>query len=596
MSDLLVSNIRKARHFRLGPLRRGRLKRTPYVIGFDTEAENGRPFMIQFSLPDESEEQAHLFRVKPRKHEALRVFMDVIHNVCTSRHREYLVFGFNLTYEFTQLFGDVPPWLALESDWELVYHWNEIPNDPITDYLIKVANNKRHFLRIRNTRTHVTISVYDAASFFPTSLDKAAKAIGIEGKTEKRTVFTRRAARSKTFQEYARRDAFITRRLGEQIVAWHEQYDVRTCISAPHFAASVFRRRYLTDVIPTAKPEELEQYGLYAYHGGKNGYYRDRPMEISDVYNLDIRSAYPEAMRQLPNIESASWDRIEGYEPNSHAVYRVKGEYDPCLFRGLQTIGGSWRVPAGPVETYITGYELDEIIRRGEFRIIECDGYAMHGESGGPLTDYVNEFYEQKRTANDPTIRLLAKLFLNSLYGKFFQKVPIDHEVEWEIGMDESGHSVIRNLYPDEWRAGGLYHPPIAALITGYVRAKIHRLEHSYDSIMTSTDGLFAMSPPPDAAVGNDLGMLDVARGSLRIWRERLYVFTSEHGQVKDARHGFRSSVSVLNTIPLEPGVYEYDGQQVVTLALATKMLNGRMYRPGEFARLPFVLDLRNAS
>jgi hypothetical protein len=593
VSALIAGRIWKDRHFRIEPIRAGRLKRKPYVIGFDSEAEHGRPFMFQFSLPDESEQEAHLLSIGRGKFAGLNAFMDVIHNVCMRRDREYIVFGFNLTYEFTQLFRDVEPFIRLADAFIIPYTYNM--DGQWADYTIRVFNNKRHYASIRNDRTHVVVRLLDAASFFPTSLDKAAHSIGITGKLDK-PIFTRRQARTKAFREYARRDAYITRLLGEQIIRWHEQYDVRTCISAPHFASSVFRRKFLQARIPLARPRELEQYGLYSYHGGKNGYYHDGPTELPNVYNYDIRSAYPEAMRQLPDPEQAEWQRVDDYQPGGHGVYRIVGEYRRCKFRGMQTLDGSWNTPSGIVDAaYLTSYEIDAMLQRGELVIHHADGWRIDPDSpsGGPLAAYVDMFFEQKRNATDDTLRLLAKLLLNSLYGKFFQKVPLgdvgigiiqaDGELGWHLSNPEQSH---------DYKAGGLYHPPIASLITGFVRAKIHGLEHRYDAIMTSTDGLFAFASPDPSVIGTDLGMLDVTRGRLQIWRERLYVFDGDDGKRKYALHGFRGSVDDLLRIPLTRGRFDYSGQQVVTLALSTRRLNGVRYDPGTFAQLPFVLDL----
>jgi hypothetical protein len=604
MSELRAERIWRRDHFRIAPLRAGRLKREPYIIGFDSEAENGIPFMLQFDFPDRPTLLAH---VKRRKHEALRVFMEVVHRVCTSRRREYLIYGFNLTYEFTQLFHDLEPFVRLADDFMVPYVYNDAdPSIPPHVYQIRAANNKRHFLTIRNMKTQRAVKVYDAASFFPSSLENAARSIGIPGKLGKPPVFTRRQARTKLFREYAARDAVIARGLGEQIVAWHEQYDVRTCISAPHFAASVFRRRFMTAEIPLAKPRELEQYGLYSYHGGKNGYYRDGPHAIENVYNYDIRSAYPEAMRQLPNVEQAQWSRVVGYRPASHGVWRIVADYRRCTFRGMQTVSGSWGVPSGRVApAFLTTYEIDAMLRRDEITIHDAEGWVMEGPPGGPLVAYVDEFYEQKRTATDDTLRLLAKLLLNSLYGKFFQKTALgdagigvilpNGELEWQISDPDVDF---------DYKAGGLYHPPIASLITGFVRARMHGLEHKYDAIMTSTDGLFATKAPDPADIGPALGMLDAKAGRLRIWRERLYIFDAGSHGVEDcgaratctdhkvALHGFRGSASELAAVPLTRGIYNYAAQQVVTLALSTRLLNGVQYDPGTFARLPFLLDL----
>ncbi len=108
MSDYLEARIRKPKRFRLTPLHRGRSKsRTPIVIGFDTESEKARPFLLQFSFPDEPIENTLLVPVSARgKHAALRLFLRVLHEHCWKRKFEYLVYGFHLAYEWTQLFGD----------------------------------------------------------------------------------------------------------------------------------------------------------------------------------------------------------------------------------------------------------------------------------------------------------------------------------------------------------------------------------------------------------------------------------------------------------------------------------------------------------
>ena len=594
MSVHRAERIHKDSRFRIAPLNVGRSpNRKPFIVGFDSEAEDGIPFMFQFSLPNTAESDCILMAVAPGLHKGLHTFMTAIHRIAIARTREYIIFGFNLTYEFTQLFHDIEPMVRLVEDFTIPYIY-DATDETQHHYTIRVANEKRHFVTIRNDETHVTIKLYDAASYFPTSLDRAAKSVGIESKLDKPPTFTRADSGSETFRAYAARDAFITRRLGEQIMTWHEQYDVRTCISAPHFASSVFRRQFLTATIPLAEPVELEQYGLASYHGGKNGYYRGGPTAIPDVFNYDIRSAYPEAMRQLPDPTQSEWETTSNYRMGSHGIWRISGDYQPCTFGGMQTLDGSWNVQPGPfVDAFVTGYEIDRMLAHGEISIRDADGWIMAGPSGGPLVEYVDQFYEQKRTATDPTLKLLAKLLLNSLYGKFFQKVAIGRTGTLRLHRDGSMEWTTTDPdQPYDYVAGGLYHPPIASLITGFVRAKIHGLEHKYDAIMTSTDGLFATRPPDPTDIGDRLGSLDVTAGRLRIWRERLYIFDSHDGEQKYALHGFRGKVGDLEAIPLAPGQYEYDAQQVITLALSTRRLNGVQYAPGTFARLPFMLDL----
>jgi hypothetical protein len=265
----------------------------------------------------------------------------------------------------------------------------------------------------------------------------------------------------------------------------------------------------------------------------------------------------------------------------------------------------AWHETGDISDAWTTSYELDAAIAEGEIEVTRCVGWIMRGDPGGPLTAYVDRFFEQKRTAIGAA-RNAAKLFLNSLYGKFFQKVPLGIIGYYDAdNLDDDGHVQLVQTDPTalfDYQAGGLYHPPIASLITGFVRAKIHRLEHKYEAIMTSTDGFFAMGKPDPADIGKQLGGLTVERGHLSIWRERLYDFRPRgNGKAKYALHGFRGKLDDLRKIPIRAGKFEYWATQVITNKLSLKAFRGHngeriQYRPGTFATLPFTLDLTAAS
>lgn len=593
MSDYLAERIEKPKSFQIAPLRSGHGKRFKYVIGFDSEADTrtGRPMLFQFSLPEDRDENDVLLFPVPDgvRHAGLRVLLEFVRDHCTRKDTEYLIYGWNLSYEFTQIFHDVSDESKRAGDVTITTDGSVIG----TPFKLRVFNDKRHLMTITNQRTKRQVRVLDGMSFFKTSLDNAARMLGLGEKyhddTLDRSAFTRDDLENETFLRYARTDAFITRLVGDYIARMHVEYDVSTCISAPHFAGKVFKRRYLRRRI-TPVPLQLEQAGLWSYHGGKNGFYLSDPTELQDVYQYDITSAYPEAMRQLPNIEAGKWESVRDYQPGRHAIYRATLDYRSCAYRGMQTHDGSWPESGYIEDICLTSYELDAMIARGECRILACTGWELVGEPGGPLVEYVDEFFNMKATTTGP-MRETAKLFLNSLYGKFFQKVALG-KVGW-LDLDAGEWISTDPSVPYDWRAGGLYHPPIASLITGYVRAKIHGLEHKYGSLMTSTDGIFGTIEPDPADLGKHLGGLTVQRGALKIWRERLYIFRPHDASApKWAAHGFRAGMDALDRIPLARGEYEYTGRQMVTLKLSTLGLGGERHEPGEFVELPYRLTI----
>lgn len=549
---------------------------------------------FQFSLPDKSEDETLLLEIPPKPFAGLRAYIDFLDWYCYDPGLEYLIYGWNVAYELTQLFRDLPPYARAESELSLQYR----------KWQIDIKNDKRQIVEFRRhdpnrdcevgcTKHPLMVRFLDGMAFYKTSLDQAARMLGLGEKYKDdsvdRRLFTRKDIPDPKFQKYARRDAYITRLIGVYIQDQHRSNNVPTCISAPHFAATVFKTQFLKYGISAPDPQ-LEQAGLFSYHGGKNGWYLDEPTELPCVYNYDITSAYPEAMVALPDVEASSWKPVTWYEPKQHGLYCVTMEYNCCRYRGMQNHDGSWTESGLVSNVWITSYELDSILARQEANLHSVTGYVLLGPSGGPLTDYVNKYFEIKRTQSGPA-RETAKLLLNSLYGKFFQKQPVGsvghYDLDRECWIDTNGKN--RDY---DYEAGGLYHPPIASLITGYVRAKIHGLEHKYESLMTSTDGLFGTVEPDLSELGKSLGQLTAERGRLRIWRERLYIFDGDSGKRKAALHGFHSTIGTLETIPLARGNYVYEGTQAITLKMSVRDQRGIGHEAGEFVTLPYTLRL----
>jgi hypothetical protein len=543
-----------------------------------------------------AEEATLIQEVPATKHAGLACFLDFLEEYCCDPTIEYLIYAWNTAYELTQLFHDLPREVINESEWTL----SNVRTDTIRyGWTIQVDNEKRQIVTFRKGK--ISVAFLDGTAFYKTSLDKAAKMLGLGEKyalaSLDRSDFTRRDLLDSEFIRYAKRDAYITRLIGEYIQKQHNSFSIRTCISAPHFAATVFKSHFLSTGL-TCPATDIEQAGLYSYHGGKNGYYLTGPGEFPTIYNYDITSAYPEAMRQLPDIELGEWKTTDHYKPGEHALYLVTLRYRKCKYGGIQTHDGPW-ADTGSVQLWTTGYELDEVLSQGEASIVRCSGYLFQGPVGGALSNYVDKFFAIKATTTGPE-RETAKLLLNSLYGKFFQKQPIGSVGSYDLDTQDWIVSDRDNQQYD-YEAGGLYNPPVASLITGYVRAKIHRLEHRYESVMTSTDGLFGINPPSGRDVGNALGQLTVKRGKLRIWRERLYIFDPIDGEQKFALHGFHGHVSCsrpgclighLVDIPLATGEYEYKGNQMITLKMSTRDHRAQSYSPGQFVLMPFTLRI----
>ncbi len=91
-----------------------------------------------------------------------------------------------------------------------------------------------------------------------------------------------------------------------------------------------------------------------------------------------------------------------------------------------------------------------------------------------------------------------------------------------------------------------MFDPAVASLITGFVRAKIHGLEHRYRALHTATDGFITKKLPFKKDLGEGIGQLKASpRGNVLILRNKLYLFfDAKSGKLlKAGLHGFQTTL-----------------------------------------------------
>jgi hypothetical protein len=301
----------------------------------------------------------------------------------------------------------------------------------------------------------------------------------------------------------------------------------------------------------------LLEASLLAYHGGKIGLHVP-PGVYEAVAELDIVSAYPHAMRCLPPLTAGCWERVNELVAGAAGIYRVSGVVRArCPYGLFYPIAGSPLVRSGTFDTWVTGWELEEAVPEIELHAVR-DGYVWVPAAGAeaPFADYVDYFFSLKTTTPKTDPRYATyKLLMNALYGKSIQ-----------ITIRTS-----RTTGEEEAVGGPLFNPFWAAQITGHTRARLHRLEHQYHALHSSTDSI--MTRARDIPTGSRLGDLDEqARGRWLVLRPRLHFLVDDNGEVrKTALHAFRgkTAAALLAWVLGGGGRYQAD----------------RMVRPREAAR-----------
>lgn len=268
----------------------------------------------------------------------------------------------------------------------------------------------------------------------------------------------------------------------------------------------------------------------------------------------DIKSAYPYAMlheHASGRDFSFSSDK-RSILPQSFVVVQGTG----CCFLRRTDEGNRY---GGDGQFHVTGWEYLEAIRTGNFRGKVV--YVETPEQTINFTSYVNHFFDEKaacEASGDKAGRLIAKIMLNSLYGKFAQRNdrfrdyflwpdsprhPIPDGFEIEAQYDEFKLIVISKPSPHR----GLYNVATAASITGFVRAMLMKAIHETDPYYCDTDSVLVdsdkvpSSSMPDGSLGS-WGM-EVRGDLLAIAGKKLYalrLLASECANLEDAtRRGY---------------------------------------------------------
>lgn len=200
----------------------------------------------------------------------------------------------------------------------------------------------------------------------------------------------------------------------------------------------------LKHYFPISIEEDKEARDLHLYQGGKcfvNPYYVNK--EMHDVYKYDVNSMYPNQMRNMtyPVGEYTKLDKLPKklrkdkiYILNISNIYgTLKEDMIPVWY---DTLTGDYVPVINEVEERLIWLEeLEEYKKWYVFSrikinyVLEFSAFLSIGSRS-----YVDLFYDIKKNSKG-AIRNGAKLFLNSAYGKWAQRVEMQ-KCEYVLGED----------------------------------------------------------------------------------------------------------------------------------------------------------------
>lgn len=365
-------------------------------------------------------------------------------------------------------------------------------------YSIQYVPRKHLSVRLKGADRGTTVTIHDTRSFFQCSFVKALKTYGV-GDTETVTNIERMKKERARFRfpddapEIIRYCQLECALLADLTAELRDRFTAARLSPWPYegpgpVAGTVLQAHGFRDSRELV-PDWVADLATQAYYGGRFETLAHGTI-AENVWEYDIRSAYPYAMTQLPCLKHGTWGYStvdEGRFANPSGSLWV-GHVRWDTFDSQEPMGVG---EAGPLPwRYDDGGIMFPAQGRGVYWSVEVPPYAV---IDGPVAIYrpecdcrpfawVPEMYQRRREmeAEVKGSGLPLKLVLNSLYGKFAQR----------IGK------------------APYFNPVWSGLITALTRAMVYQVyrNHPGKVVMFATDAVFVTEPCPELDQGSELG------------------------------------------------------------------------------------------
>lgn len=261
-------------------------------------------------------------------------------------------------------------------------------------------------------------------------------------------------------------------------------------------AFNSYRHRFMYHPIYIPGDKQESQLARESYHGGRTECFRNGEYTDGLYYKLDVNSMYPYVMHTF-NYPT----NFDGYYeyPDKTQVQKMLSTH--CIVADVRVSvrlpyfvyrqNGRNVYPVGFFRTVLTTNELLLAFENGWIeQLYACSVYRKRDI----FTDYVDFFYHVKIDAEQQgqaLLRAFAKLYLNSLYGKFGQRGYVDTvigtakdntlRVSYGYNMQSGSRFVLRQigtevLYSERSAEGYNSFCAIASHVTANARLMLYDL------------------------------------------------------------------------------------------------------------------------
>jgi hypothetical protein len=231
------------------------------------------------------------------------------------------------------------------------------------------------------------------------------------------------------------------------------------------------------------------------YFGGRTEIFK---LYGTKLYYYDINSLYPYVMSNFKYPLPIRDNYTKVFKYNGDGYYFIKAEIDnkyiPVLPYRMQK-SKKLIFPLGKFSGWYYSPEI-ELAKQEGYKIKVYKGYSFN-KVDYLFKDYVDYYYKIKKNSSGAK-KAVAKLMLNSLYGKFGQhdfltSYSFDYDKKDEVEWGKA-YSPLFNMKEKKYLANqDFVHPEISGMITSYARVTLYNLfkRADFDVYYCDTDSIF---------------------------------------------------------------------------------------------------------
>lgn len=292
-----------------------------------------------------------------------------------------------------------------------------------------------------------SLAFIDSFNYFKTSI---AKMGDILGKQKIKVDFDH--VSDTELMRYCQNDTEILRDFMETFISWWRNGHYGNFrYTMAGLALEAYRHRFMRTDIWLHDVVEAQKLELESYRGGRaEAFFIGKP-SASQFYKLDINSMYPYVMAHntfpvaLSGIKSnLTHEQIAKLCDKYLVVADVEyTAYDTAISVRRERLIN----PVGRIRATLCTPELKYLLGRGIINKVHICAFYRHANI---FADYINHFYIERmrfRAEKNSIMDTFAKLFMNSLYGKFGQQ-----NTQYELlGDSWLEHNCIQHVIGDNY-------------------------------------------------------------------------------------------------------------------------------------------------